>query len=79
MSQWQETEKGLYKHFEFNDFKEAFAFMGRVAEVAERAGHHPEWSNSYNSVDIWLVSHDAGDSITEKDHRLAVEIDKRTV
>lgn len=72
---WQETDKGLYKKFEFNDFKAAFAFMRRVAELAEAAQHHPVWRNSWNTVEIWLLSHDADDSITEKDYSLARQID----
>lgn len=72
---WQETEKGLYRKFEFKDFSAAFAFMSRVAELAEAANHHPTWSNSWNTVEIWLLSHDAGDSITNKDKALAAQID----
>lgn len=72
---WQETDKGLYKKFEFDDFKAAFAFMGRVADLAESAQHHPDWHSSWNTVEIWLLSHDADDSITEKDRALAAQID----
>lgn len=79
MDTWQETDQGLYKRFEFEDFKAAFAFMGQVAKLAEAAGHHPDWKNSYNIVDIWLLSHDKGNVITEKDHSLAVKIDQITV
>lgn len=72
---WQESNKALYRKFEFADFSEAFAFMTRVAMVAEKMNHHPRWSNVWNQVEIWLNTHDAGDIITEKDHQLAVRID----
>jgi 4a-hydroxytetrahydrobiopterin dehydratase len=61
--------------FKFKDFSEAFAFMSRVALAAEKAGHHPDWSNSYNSVTIALSTHDAG-GLTDKDIALAKAIDK---
>ena len=72
---WQETDNKLYKKFLFRDFREAFAFMTRVAMEAERMNHHPYWSNVYNSVEIWLSTHDAGDMVTDKDHELAKNID----
>lgn len=73
---WQETEQGLHRSFEFADFSEAFAFMTRVALLAEKANHHPNWENVYNKVEIWLNSHDAGGAITERDRKLAEKIDK---
>ncbi len=72
---WQETDHKLYKKFEFRNFSEAFAFMTRVAIEAERHNHHPYWSNVWNKVEIWLNTHDAGDVVTEKDHKLAKAID----
>jgi len=72
---WKETDNKLYKKFEFNNFSEAFAFMTRVAIEAEKINHHPFWSNVYNTVEVWLSTHDAGDTITEKDHMLAKSID----
>lgn len=72
---WQETKHGLYKRFVFDDFKQAFEFMTRVAEAAEQLSHHPRWQNEWNEVDIWLSTHDAGMQITEKDHELANKID----
>ena len=71
---WTETNNKLYRKFKFADFSEAFAFMTRVALAAEKMDHHPEWKNIYNTVEIWLSTHDAGDVVTEKDRRLAVEI-----
>ena len=75
---WQEKNNTLYKKFEFTDFSEAFAFMTRVAMAAEKMDHHPTWKNTYNRVEIWLCTHDAGDTITEKDRKLAAIIDKLT-
>lgn len=72
---WQETDQGLYKKFTFKDFKEAFAFMERVAAVAEAQQHHPRWTNVWNTVEIWLSTHDADDQITDKDRALAEAID----
>jgi Pterin-4a-carbinolamine dehydratase len=72
---WTEKEKALYRKFEFKDFSEAFAFMVRVAIEAEKMNHHPKWTNVWNTVEIWLNTHDAGDIITEKDRKLASKID----
>ena len=72
---WQEKEHKLYRAFEFNDFKETFAFMTKVAEIAEQQGHHPTWTNTYNKLEIWLSTHDAGDVVTEKDRALSKAID----
>ncbi|AFM05021.1 pterin-4a-carbinolamine dehydratase [Bernardetia litoralis DSM 6794] len=73
---WQEKDNKLIKTFEFNDFQEAFAFMTRVAFLAEQQGHHPNWSNVYNKVEIALTTHDAGNVVTEKDRKLSEAIDK---
>lgn len=72
---WQEEQNKLYRMFEFKNFSEAFAFMARVALEAEKMNHHPEWKNIYNTVEVWLSTHDAGDIVTEKDHKLAQKID----
>ena len=74
-SMWQETEQGLFKKFAFTDFSEAFAFMTRVALAAEKMDHHPRWTNVWNTVEIWLSTHSAGNAITEKDRTLAQQID----
>ncbi|WP_235005237.1 4a-hydroxytetrahydrobiopterin dehydratase [Pedobacter nyackensis] len=74
--QWEECNKKLYKAIIFKDFQEAFTFMVRVAFVAEKNNHHPKWTNEWNKVEIWLSTHDAGDIVTEKDLKLAKEIDK---
>ena len=73
---WQEADNKLYKAFQFKDFSEAFAFMTRVALIAEKMNHHPTWTNTYNKVEIWLNTHDAGDIVTDKDQKLAAAIDK---
>jgi 4a-hydroxytetrahydrobiopterin dehydratase len=72
---WKETASKLHRSFEFKDFSEAFAFMTRVALLAEKHQHHPTWKNTYNKLEIWLSTHDAGDKVTEKDRLLADEID----
>lgn len=72
---WNKQNNTLHKQFEFKDFSTAFAFMLRVALVAEKMNHHPNWSNIWNKVQISLSTHDAGDVVTEKDERLAAEID----
>lgn len=73
---WKETNNSLKRSFTFDNFIEAFAFMTKVALIAEKMGHHPLWTNVYNKVEITLSTHDAGDIVTEKDRKLAVEIDK---
>jgi 4a-hydroxytetrahydrobiopterin dehydratase len=73
---WKEENNSLYKKFDFKDFSEAFAFMARVAMAAEKMDHHPTWKNTYNKVEIWLSTHDAGDIVTDKDRKLAAIIDK---
>jgi 4a-hydroxytetrahydrobiopterin dehydratase len=72
---WHETDNKLYKAFQFKDFSEAFAFMTRVALLAEKHDHHPTWTNNWNKVEIWLYTHSAGDKVTDKDRKLASGID----
>ena len=71
---WDESRGGIARSFKFADFSEAFAFMTRVAMLAEKADHHPEWSNVWNLVDILLTTHSAG-GLTAKDIDLAQSID----
>ena len=73
---WKEEDNKLVKEFEFKDFKQAFGFLAQVAIVAEKQNHHPEIFNVYNKVVLSLSTHDAGDVVTEKDHKLAEAIDK---
>lgn len=68
---WREEKSRLQATFKFKDFTEAFAFMTEVAFAAEKMQHHPNWSNTYNSVEIQLTTHEAGNTITEKDRQLA--------
>ena len=72
---WQLDDGKLYRALRFADFTEAFGFMASVALLAERADHHPEWSNVYNRVDIHLTTHDAG-GLSERDFALAEAIDR---
>ncbi len=76
VSMWQETKHGLYKQFNFDNFKEAWAFMTKVAELAEKYQHHPRWENEWNVVQIWLITHEGGHNISDKDHEMAEAIDK---
>lgn len=72
---WKEENNYLTRSFEFKDFSEAFAFMARVALLAEKQNHHPWWSNVYNKIEIRLNTHSEGDVVTEKDRKLAEAID----
>ncbi|MEM6299472.1 MAG: 4a-hydroxytetrahydrobiopterin dehydratase [Bacteroidota bacterium] len=72
---WTEADNKLSRTFEFKNFIEAFGFMTQVAFLAEKADHHPNWSNVYNKVTIELTTHDAGNTVTEKDRKLAAQID----
>src|SRR5882672_5508174 len=72
---WKETKHGLYKQFNFENFKEAWAFMEKVAELAEEFQHHPRWENEWSVVQIWLITHEGGKKITDKDHEMAEAID----
>lgn len=73
LSGWSVAAGRLHRTFEFRDFAGAFGFMASVAVVAERMGHHPDWSNSYSRVTIDLVTHDAG-GLTALDFDLAARI-----
>jgi 4a-hydroxytetrahydrobiopterin dehydratase len=72
---WVEDGGRLEREFVFADFSEAFAFMTRVALIAEHNGHHPDWSNSWNRVTISLTTHDAGAVVTDADREVAAAID----
>lgn len=71
---WEEKDNCITATFEFKNFVQAFAFMTEVAKVAEEQNHHPNWSNVYNKVTISLSTHDAGNTVTQKDRKLAVAI-----
>jgi 4a-hydroxytetrahydrobiopterin dehydratase len=72
---WTEENNQYKASFEFDDFRQAFAFMTEVAFAAEAQQHHPEWTNVYNKVSFALSTHDAGNTVTAKDHKLAKAID----
>ncbi|ALD22184.1 4a-hydroxytetrahydrobiopterin dehydratase [Hymenobacter sp. DG25A] len=73
---WTEQDNALTRTFKFKSFQTAFSFMTDVAEEAEYQNHHPWWSNEYNVVTFRLRTHDAGNTVTEKDRQLAAAIDK---
>ncbi len=73
---WKEENNKLKRIFEFRNFVEAFGFMSKVAILAEKMNHHPNWSNIYHTVTIELSTHDQGDIVTERDHKLAAAIDE---
>lgn len=77
LPKWQMAvgRDALARTFRFADFSEAWGFMCRVALLAESHGHHPEWSNVWNQVEITLSTHDAG-GLTEEDVELALAIDR---
>jgi 4a-hydroxytetrahydrobiopterin dehydratase len=71
---WDESRDAIRRRFTFADFGEAFAFMTRVALIAEKADHHPEWTNVWNRVDMLLTTHDAG-GLSTRDIQMAQAID----
>ena len=73
---WIEEKNRLQATFKFKDFAEAFAFMTEVAFHAEKQNHHPNWNNVWNTVEIQLTTHDAGNTVTDKDRKLAAAIDE---
>ena len=72
---WKVKDESLYKKFEFDNVVQAFGFMSKVAILAEKQNHHPNWSNVYNTVEIHLFTHDEN-AITEKDFSLAKAIEE---
>lgn len=72
---WKQEDNMLKAGFQFENFSRAFAFMTEVAIQAEKMNHHPTWSNVYNKVDIQLTTHSAGNTVTERDRKLAAAID----
>jgi 4a-hydroxytetrahydrobiopterin dehydratase len=73
---WTEDPHSLYRKIEFSDFCTAFAFMTKVALLAEKMDHHPTWKNTWNKVEIWLSTHEAGNRVTDKDRKMAAAIDQ---
>ncbi len=77
MNKFSKTpDNKLYAKFQFKNFVDAFAFMTKVALLAEKQNHHPTYINTYNTVELYLSTHDAGDIVTDKDIELAEQIEK---
>jgi 4a-hydroxytetrahydrobiopterin dehydratase len=76
LPKWAEVQgrDAIHRKFVFGDFNQAFAFMARVAMLAEKMDHHPEWFNVYKTVEVTLATHDAG-GVTDKDVALAKAMD----
>jgi ribonuclease HI len=72
---WQEKDNQLYRKFTFKDFDEALVFLNQVGDLASKANHHPTIKNTWNTVELWLTTHAAGDTVTNKDQDLAKAID----
>lgn len=72
---WIIKNAKLYKSFAFNDFVRAFDFMTKISVIAENINHHPDWSNIYNKVDIYLTTHEV-EGISERDFELAALIEE---
>lgn len=72
---WEEKDNALHRTFKFKDFKAAFSWMTQAAMHAEKMDHHPTWSNTYNTVEVTLTTHDAGNTVTDKDRKLADKMD----
>ena len=72
---WEFIDNAIYAEFEFENFKDCFSAMSRIAFECEAQNHHPDWSNSYNVLKISLSTHDAG-GVTEKDFKLAEAIEQ---
>lgn len=73
---WDESDGALRRELTFADFSAAFAFMTRVALLAEQHQHHPNWSNVWNTVRIELTTHDAGNTVTDRDRSMAAAINQ---
>jgi len=75
MENWKEENNALYKTFVFASFEDAMAFMQSAATKISALNHHPEWSNVYNKITVRLTTHNAGNTVTEKDRKLAALLD----
>ena len=72
---WKVVQGKLYREFVFKDFNEAFGFMKKCARAAEAMDHHPEWTNAYKNVKVYLTTHDV-EGLSELDFKLAQKMDK---
>ncbi len=75
LDDWNLADGKLHRSFKFSNFVEAFGWMTQIAILAEKLDHHPEWSNVYNSVEVYLTTHDA-DGLTELDFELAAHMNR---
>lgn len=75
MNNWKEEDNKLIKTFVFKSFSDAISWIVKASFVIEKFNHHPEWTNVYNKVHVTLTTHDAGNTVTEKDRELAVILD----
>lgn len=75
MSKWIEKDNALYGEFKFKNFRQAFGFLSQVAILMEKQNHHAKIENMYNVVTFELTTHDAGNTVTEKDYKLAKAIE----
>ncbi len=73
---WKEDKNQLYQKFAFDDFVQAMEFVNKVAKVSESANHHPKIEINWNTVELWLTTHDKDNTVTDKDKQLALQIDK---
>ena len=77
--EWKEENNALVKTFTFKTFADAMAWMVKAAFDIEKMNHHPDWTNVYNRVTVKLSTHDAGNTVTDKDRKLAQVLDKVTI
>ncbi len=73
---WKEENNELSKRFEFRSFEDAMKWMQKASIFISKTDHHPKWTNIYNTVEVCLSTHDAGNIVTEKDRKLAAELDR---
>ncbi|MDX5320260.1 MAG: 4a-hydroxytetrahydrobiopterin dehydratase [Bacteroidota bacterium] len=73
---WKEENNALHRTYEFKTFVAAIAFMVNAAMHIDQMNHHPEWTNVYNRVSVRLTTHDAGNTVTDKDRQLAELLDR---
>lgn len=76
MITWKTTNQSLEKTFEFKTFEDAMQFMQDATPFISKTDHHPTWSNTYNRVNVFITTHDAGNQVTEKDYSLAKYLDE---
>ena len=76
MSNWTESYNALQKTFTFKNFGDAMAWMIKASYIIEKIDHHPEWTNIYNKVHVSLTTHDAGNTVSDKDRLLAAALDE---